>query len=101
MEPGVELYNGTFTPINAIELSFDDKQIGDEFGIDQEKKYITTRVSGNFNLEAEFKLPKKSNYILQLKIINEDSIKTLKINDKELIGRKSEKFENNMFIART
>ena len=25
--PKAELYNGTFTPINAIELSFDDKKL--------------------------------------------------------------------------
>ena len=48
----------------------------------QERKIYSNRVYGNFNLEAEFKLPKRSNYILQLKIIDLESIKTLKINDK-------------------
>ena len=66
-----------------MRLSFDDKKIGSNFVISREKIY-SNRVYGNFNLEAEFKLPKRSNYILQLKIIDLESIKTLKINDKNL-----------------
>ena len=53
------LFNGTVTPVNAMELNFNQLNPSNDFTVIEEEKYITRSNFGTYKIDKNFKLPKK------------------------------------------
>lgn len=93
------LNNGTITELDAIDLDYSklNKPVPGEFVVVNEEKFLTIKKSGVYEMKDRlFKLPKKSNYLLQLKIKYPDSLDIFDINGDSLIRQLNENNESEI-----
>lgn len=96
-----ELLNGSIIPVKVHEMKLINLLSREEFIINEEEKYVSPRyITTSTNNQDEetkkysFKLPLKSNYLVQIKVNGKDSQKTDLIINDEILVSNDETFYN-------